>query len=137
MKNKNGFALFYTLAIMMIVFSVCSLIVVNTLALSSYSNSYAELLQNQRLCAEIAEIYCGSKGDIDNFYNELQKRDFFVDSNQTATKDISFSLDVTTAIDSYRLKIYNDTILLLVEYEIKDNKTEIKQWTCQVKGDDK
>lgn len=131
MKNKKGYALLYAIAIMIVVFSICSLIIANTLALSSYSDAYSIILQNQRLSAQIAEIYCDTNGNVALFSEELSKNGFFVDNSdipQVTKEDTSFYLDISSPLI---VIIYNDSIRLTVELRDNNGVIEITKWEAQ------
>lgn len=145
-KNQKGIALAYTLMMMILVFSICMVITTIMLSQITYSNTYADRSETERICSQIGEIFYGVGGDYTKEENDspfeaaLKTAGFEVASSQdewTIKSDKkTFVLTLSTQEGINRLKITNaqkSRIYLVVAVSTNEQGTHIIEWT---KGND-
>lgn len=66
MKRNKGIAMVYTVMTMLLVFAICMVITTIMLAQITYSKTYSQKSENDRLYSQIGDLFYGSKG---NFFD--------------------------------------------------------------------
>lgn len=130
-KNNKGFALFYTVMIMIIVFAICALITTDMLAEVTYISTYSENSYSQRICTQIADIWLSSETNLDA---DLEKYGFkveIIDSNNRTVEyeDNIFKLKfMTIAEEGPALEVSDENYKLMV---IINNQREVVRWEME------
>ncbi len=130
-KNNKGFALFYTVMIMIIVFAICALITTDMLAEVTYISTYSENSYSQRICTQIADIWLSSETNLDA---DLEKYGFkveIIDSNNRTVEyeDNIFKLKfMTIAEEGPALEVSDENYKLMV---IINNQRKVVRWEME------
>ena len=98
-KHNRGAALAYTVMVMLIVFSVCTMVLTIMLSQVTDANVYSRNAERMRLSAQIGELFYGTKGDFEGqtpdmgasseFYQALTKHEFRVSVNEDGTWEVT------------------------------------------------
>ena len=105
-KGNRGAALAYTIMLMLIVFSVCTMVLTIMLARVTETDLYARNAERERVCAQIGEIFRETKGE----HGDGAESKFFT-TLETRGLDVTISGEtwtVTSGKTTYRLAFSAD-----------------------------
>ncbi|MCH5164652.1 MAG: hypothetical protein J1F36_06520 [Clostridiales bacterium] len=155
MKNNKGIAMVYTVMTMLLVFAICMLITTIMLAQITYTKTYTDRAETERLYTQIGEIFYDCGGQYYNneqeepvadkvnspFAQALRNANFDIEDNRdTNWKVTSGSYEFVLEFLPFNNEYGNELILeiknpdnqrsyLTVGLRITDDKTELIQWS--------